>query len=218
MKGLLVKDIRLMMANKSSLILVLAMCVFYGFFYGRTEDGVTFISFMVTFIFSNLAIGTITSDMNDNGMEYLLSFPNAKKMYVYEKYVFVATAVILSFGVSSIVSVIMLPNQISDVLILVVIMTMINVVYAAISMPLFIKYGAEKGRIYLFIIMGALAAIVYGVMSFSDNVYISKALDVINRIGCMDMKILITVGMVVVIVVYEISMLISVKALKKKTY
>lgn len=218
MKGLLVKDLRLMKANRNSLIMVLAICVIYGLVYGATQEGVSMIVFLISFIVSNLAVGTITIDSSDNGMEYLMSFPNTKRYYVFEKYLFVALIVVLSTVVDVITSAIILMDGGSFGLNISLVVLMGVLIYDAISMPIFIKHGAEKGRVYVFMIAAIIAVIGYGLISFADNIYVKKIMNVVSRFSNMDKNIIMLVGIIAVVCVYLLSMFISIRVVKKKSF
>lgn len=218
MKGLLVKDLRLMRANKNSLLLTLLICVFYGFIYGRTESGVTMIVFMLSFILSNVALGSITTDDADCGMSYLMTLPNAKKVYVYEKYLYIMGMVIASFVVGSITAIVLLPNQINLGLTIASTMLICVTLYLSIAMPIFLKFGMEKGRIYVYLVLAIFGIVAYCLYSNRENTYVVKVIQVVDKIMQMNMSTIIAAGVVIVLSIYMISMVISLRILKKKSF
>ena len=83
MKGLLVKDFRLLLSMKQSLLLTMAVCVLIAF----TAGG----SFVIGYTAGLLGItglSTLAFDEHDNGFPFLFSLPVDAKTYVNEKYLF----------------------------------------------------------------------------------------------------------------------------------
>ena len=83
MKGLLVKDFRLLLSMKQSLLLTMAVCVLIAF----TAGG----SFVIGYTAGLLGItglSTLAFDEHDNGFPFLFSLPVDVKTYVNEKYLF----------------------------------------------------------------------------------------------------------------------------------
>ena len=66
MRGLLVKDLRLMMGQKKFLLLLLFMTVVLNF-----NDNITFVVYYLTFVCSFFVISSIAYDENDNGYPFL---------------------------------------------------------------------------------------------------------------------------------------------------
>ena len=94
MKGLLVKDYRFLLGQKSSFLIFVAL----GLFFVLTGEEISFgVSYAMIFA-AILATSSITYDSMENGMAYLLTLPIQKKMYVIEKYLF-SLAIIILMGV-----------------------------------------------------------------------------------------------------------------------
>lgn len=87
MKGLLVKDLRLVMKRKQQLLILLAVCAMIAF----TSDG----SFVVAYaagLTGILGLSTYAYDEHDNGFPFLFSLPVDAGTYVKEKYLFIVLA------------------------------------------------------------------------------------------------------------------------------
>ena len=83
MKGLLVKDFRLLLSMRQSLLLTMAVCALIAF----TAGG----SFVIGYTAGLLGItglSTLAFDEHDNGFPFLFSLPVDAKTYVNEKYLF----------------------------------------------------------------------------------------------------------------------------------
>ena len=83
MKGLLIKDLRLVLKRRQQLFILLAVCAMIAF----SSDG----SFIVAYaagLTGILGLSTLAFDEHNNGFPFLFSLPVDAKMYVTEKYLF----------------------------------------------------------------------------------------------------------------------------------
>lgn len=96
MKGLLIKDLRLIKTCGLLPLLALSVFVILQLGAGNGEMGVG----LTTLIFSLFSITSITYDEYENGMPFLLTLPITRKEYVQEKYV-------LGFGLITVTWVVM---------------------------------------------------------------------------------------------------------------
>ena len=83
MKGLLVKDLRLVLKRKQQLLILLAVCAMVAF----STDG----SFVIAYtagLLGILGLSTLAYDERDNGFPFLFSLPVDVRTYVSEKYLF----------------------------------------------------------------------------------------------------------------------------------
>ena len=84
MKGLLIKDIRLMKNMRNSIIMILLIAVSMGAY----MKDVSFIITYLALIGASFTTSTMSYDEFDNGYTFLLSLPVTRKGYVLEKYAF----------------------------------------------------------------------------------------------------------------------------------
>lgn len=83
MKGLLIKDLRIVLKRKQSLLVLLGFCALIAF----TADG----SFVVAYsagLTGIMGLSTFAYDSHDNGFPFLFSLPVDPKTYVRAKYLF----------------------------------------------------------------------------------------------------------------------------------
>lgn len=164
MRGLFEKDFRLLSQNRQTLVLFLMMAGFLGL----TQNG-TFVLGYLSFMFSILLTSTISYDEMDQGFEFLMTLPVTPKTYVKEKYGFCTVGVIFSVILSGIIYLavkgihgeqILLGEELLTVLIFVPIVWCV----IAIMVPIQLKFGAEKGRIAIFMVYGGSAFLLYFVL------------------------------------------------------
>ena len=83
MRGLICKDLRLMMVQKNFLIMLAAVALVSL----AAMDDPMFVIMYMTLIFTSFILSTMSYDEFDNGFPFLFTLPIARKLYVREKYV-----------------------------------------------------------------------------------------------------------------------------------
>ena len=81
MRGLLEKDIRLLMHSKQKFLCFIAIAIVLGV----TQKN-TFMLGYSTFLIAALLVSTLSYDELDHGFTFLFTLPIDRKMYVREKY------------------------------------------------------------------------------------------------------------------------------------
>lgn len=162
MKGLLIKDFRLIMKQKILFILWLGMALFMLIANQDPVFGVNYSLFLMIIMLG----GTISYDDFDNGMGFLMTLPIDRKMYAIEKYILIIAGTFVTGLCIAIVSVIYLLVQpgimsIGEFILTAAILFLISVLFSSIYIPFQLKYGAEKGRIILVIFAGAIIALIF---------------------------------------------------------
>ena len=162
MKGLLIKDIKLMLGQKKFLGVVVGMGIFFMLSNGNPVSGVSYI----TMLLSIFTLSTISYDEFDNGMAFLMTLPIERKTYAQEKYVFAGLTSLFSAIGTSVLAYILgmvMENSIdmTEVVGVACLITLVSWLMLAILIPLQIKFGAEKGRIVMLLVMGALFGMFY---------------------------------------------------------
>ena len=81
MKGLFIKDMRLILTMRQQLIIFLAVCAMIAF----TAEG-SFVVGYTSGLLGILGLSTLGFDEHENGFPFLFSLPVDTKTYVNEKY------------------------------------------------------------------------------------------------------------------------------------
>ena len=181
MRGLFEKDFRLLSQNRQTLVLFLMMAGFLGL----TQNG-TFVLGYLSFMFSILLTSTISYDEMEQGFEFLMTLPVTPKTYVKEKYGFCTVGVIFSVILSGIIYLavkgihgeqILLGEELLTVLIFVPIVWCV----IAIMVPIQLKFGAEKGRIAIFMVYGGSAFLLYFVLKWIGEENVKLMTNFLNQ-------------------------------------
>ncbi len=164
MKGLFVKDIELMKQQKQFFILVVVMGVILNLAGG--SGSVSFATGYFTIVTAIFAITTISYDEFDNGLAFLMTLPVTRKQYVAEKYLLGAGLTAAAWGIVTIMGVICkgvaeLQGCLSETIIGSLIDIPLALLMLAVSLPLVIHFGAEKGRYIAMVMWVIIIAVVY---------------------------------------------------------
>ena len=174
MKGLLIKDIRLM---RSQGAVLLAMLILAALFLGVVSSDVEpfFVVAYVTIFLSIFVASTISYDEYDNGYLFLMTLPVTRKNYVNEKYIFGILISIFAWCVGMAAGTALMIAQgaktgagewIGGNLMYICIAW----VFMSIMMPLRLRFDSEKARYANIIMFALIAAVAYGVSKISQYV------------------------------------------------
>lgn len=162
MKGLFIKDLRLVKGQKHFLAAILVMMVMFLTAYTNFAFVISYITVMVGI----LTLSTISYDDFENGMGYLFTLPVSRKEYVGEKYLFsiittlpgLAVVSVFSFVVSGIRNI---DFPVEEWVLSVVISFLLITVILSVLIPLQLKFGADKSRVAIMIVTGCAVMAVY---------------------------------------------------------
>lgn len=218
MKGLLVKDFRLMKGQKNFLVLLFIMIAFV-FISGM--DASFFMGYL-PFLLMIVAMSTITYDEFDNGMAFLMVLPISRKLYVQEKYLFGG---VLGFTGLASAFVLFLISEINKgssmtftqyVLLFLCFLAFV-ILFLCLMIPIQLKFGSEKGRIVLFIIFFGIIGMVYLVSKITDKIP-AQVIEVFRGIQKLPFGILAALAVGIYILALFISLKISLGIMEKKEW
>ena len=218
MKGLLVKDFRLMKGQKNFLVLLFIMIAFV-FISGM--DASFFMGYL-PFLLMIAAMSTITYDEFDNGMAFLMVLPISRKLYVQEKYLFGG---VLGFTGLASAFVLFLISEINKgssmtftqyVLLFLCFLAFV-ILFLCLMIPIQLKFGSEKGRIVLFIIFFGIIGMVYLVSKITDKIP-AQVIEVFRGIQKLPFGILAALAVGIYILALFISPKISLGIMEKKEW
>ena len=220
-KGLLKKDLYNLSSYKASLIIIILFC---GIAIIGT-DAINFGPIVICTIVGMISLATFNYDEIAKSNKYILTLPTRRKEIVKEKFILSISATILGgiLGLALTIIVANVMNYIRPE-------DMININYEslitttiggmwgisliqAIQIPSMYKWGAEKGRIQMFVLVFALIVIIAGagflIMKTGFNIDIQQVNNIMNKYGL----IMLAMSMVIM---YYISYKISYKIYSNK--
>lgn len=215
MRGLLIKDFRLMKNQGRSLIIIVAAAVAVNLWI----DNYAFIIAYLGLIGVSLAMSTVAYDEYDNGNVFLFSLPITPKEYATEKYIFSLLFAGGAWLIGTVGSAAMqlTKGETGDIFAAALMLLPALILLLAIMLPFQLKFGAEKGRIIrIVVLMLGFGIITAGVqlaemwnLSLSDGTQLLRMLNT-GTVGVL--------GAAAAAAVLYISWKISVSIMKKKEF
>lgn len=209
MKGLLIKDFKLMLMQKNFFIIIIVVACLISI----SSQDPTFMIGFITLILSLFTVSTISYDEFDNGYPFLLTLPFSRKTYVLEKYVYGlilgAGAWIVSVMICSLMLIVQGKPVTSDMLIGAFVILPMFLVIESLMIPVHLRFGGEKGRYALIACVGVLVVIGFVVMKIVEIFHIDVlplilAIDALGPV--MFMMILLMIGFLIMLVSLKVSL------------
>ena len=217
MRGLICKDLRLMLVQKNFFI----MLAFVAFVCMAALDDPAFVVMYVTLIFTSFLLSTMSYDEFDNGYPFLFTLPITRKLYVQEKYVLgmaggsiawllstllAGIAFFLTQGDFPPLSWFVLPFAALPMLALLI----------ALMIPFKLKFGGEKARVVIILFVLALFAIIGGL--FNVMPVDGGVPGTMTWLLEQSQAVLLGTGLVISVVLLLVSYGVSVRILRKKEF
>ena len=162
MKGLLIKDFRILGQQKKLGILYIFVAVMLSL----TMDPAFLVSYL-PMIGVMLAFSTISYDDYDNGMPFLMSLPVNGKIYAAEKYIFSCITLLACWVIGVILQLgsMVIKKEEFNALTMVgddLLYIAIFLLVVAVMIPIELKFGTEKGRMMIFAIFAIVMVAIVG--------------------------------------------------------
>lgn len=170
MKGLLIKDFKLIFYN-IRMIIALVVISFFLLFSSNTADRYGFVISYLTVVSFMFVLSSISYDDFDHGLSFLMTLPVSRKTYVREKYCFGLLggiagwifAILLCFlftltrnaTIADILNADFMSTSVSVYILLTFILS--------VTLPIQLKFGGDNGKIFIILIIGALFVIGFAV-------------------------------------------------------
>ncbi|BBK22314.1 ABC-2 transporter permease [Amedibacterium intestinale] len=217
MKGLLIKDFKLIKMHRNYFAMIIAIAFVISLL---TED-TTFMLGFISFITSMFTISTISYDEFDNGNAFLFTLPIDRKKYAAEKYVFGmllgGCSLFLAIILAVILNLIEKSDTISNILISGGMLLPFILLLLSILIPFQLKFGSEKGRIVISAVFSIVFLISF-VLGKSIGMLGINIAEVINRISLLGAGGLFILIFVISMIVVLFSMKVSISIMNKKEF
>jgi hypothetical protein len=216
MIGLLLKDLSIIKTQIRSVVLIMIIALFMML----AGNNTTFAVVYSNILFVTFGINTLSYDSHDNGNAFLFTLPIDRKLYVLEKYVFsmlsVVTGTILSLilmlGVSFVKdNYILTSSEISFV----IGYAIGAFVVLAIMLPVNLKYGPEKGRVAMIILIAIAMAGVFSISKVAGTMDFTELYFEMRKIPTFFIWVIM---ILLTLTIISISYMISCKVMEKKEF
>lgn len=217
MKGLLIKDFRLMKGQKNFFFVIVVISVGMAAF---SED-LSFMMSFLPFVLSLFTLSTISYDEFDNGNAFLFTLPVSRAGYTIEKY---CLALLLGGG-AWVLSVLLAMGAVilretaslSETVMMAVMMLPPLIVIQAVMIPFQLKFGGEKGRIALIGVFGLLSVIGIAAVK-ATRMFGIDIEDMLGILSAASMGTIVAALMVIAVILLLISVKISISIMKNKEF
>lgn len=159
MKGLLVKDIKLMLRNKKIYIILMA-CALLVLIKSNNYSFIMGYIIMMNMIF---VFNTLSFDESNKSMTFLMTMPMKRETYATEKYVLMLVFGFIGTVVGASASIVRFREMALAILTEAAVIFIVMAFLYFIMLPIQLKFSGEKGRM---IAMGGIACIVCLTPSF----------------------------------------------------
>lgn len=217
MKGLLIKDFSLMRMQKNFFIIILGISAFMTVF----KKDISFAMGFLPMVISLFTLSTISYDEFDNGNAFLFTLPITRKTYVMEKYCLgiilgcAAWATGILLGGITVLAV----QEVSWKALFLVALSVFPLIFLllAIMIPLQLKFGSEKGRLAMIVVIGIVTLL--GILTKKAGESLGfQWTDIMKSLSATPVSFLIICGILLVLLLLGISLKISIKIMKKKEF
>lgn len=186
MKGFLVKDYRLLLAQRN-LLFIIPIGIIFMFTNDTPVMGISYTLYVLTFFCTSL----LAYDTFDNGMVFLMTQPGGRKAYVTEKYLFViSNAVLAAIILSTIGSILEFSRgkgiiAVQETMIGTLLLCSLALAFAFIILPLQLKFGPEKSRIVMLLVFAIffLGSSAIGVLAEKLNIDPEAFMEALEQIS-----------------------------------
>lgn len=223
MKGLIKKDLLNLSSYKTSLIITIIFC---SIAIASTENA-SIAPTIICIIIGMISLSTFNYDEVSKSEKYTLSLPVTRKEIVISKYIIAISSVIIGAIIGVLLTIIIVnimnylrPDHLIDFNYDSLFITSLGGIFSisliqAIQIPSIYKWGAEKGRIQMFILIFLIVLIITGVgfllTKLGINLNINQVNTLLETYGTYILALLI-------IIMYTISYKISYKIFCNKDY
>lgn len=215
MRGLLEKDIRLLMHSKQTFVCFIALAVVLG-----VEQKSTFMLGYLTFFISAILVSTLSYDEMDHGFAFLFTLPINRKIYVREKYVFCMGGAVIVWSLTMMLYVIILnvrhtPAVISEEVLKGLSFLPIVIFFLSLLIPMQLKFGVEKSRLVMIGVSVFVGVMIYYLAEKSGMLDGNSAvvLSAFDLTGGLAVDV---IGLLIAAVLSVVSYLCSCRIMKKK--
>ena len=220
-KGLLKKDLYNLATYKTSLIIIILFC---GIAIIGT-DAINIAPAVICGIVGMISLSTFSYDEMSKSNRYILTLPTSRKELVREKYILTIGATIIGGVLGMVITVIVVnimnylrPKNIINLDYQSLIIATIGGIFAlsflqSVQIPSVYKWGAEKGRIQMFILVLIIVAVLGGTYFLIKKTNINIDMEMINNIIT---KFGIWILIISTLIMYFISYKIAYKIYKNK--
>lgn len=216
MKGLLIKDLRILLRQKTTFLII----VLLGIFLGTNGGDMSFAMGYMMMVSNTLVITTIAYDYHEKGMSFLLTLPVSKKAYVTEKYLLSVFIGVVTSSIGMLLNVLggLWGAQVAwkEFWVIAAVCMAAAMLMLALYVPVYIKCGPEKSRVAILIVVGVFLA--GGYLAVKVEPVRNVLYRAFEWIKTMNMLQVVGIGVAAWALIMAVSMVVSIGIFEKKEF
>lgn len=218
MKGLLIKDLKLLKNQRLFFAILVGIAVGIAVF---QKDSASFIVGYLSFICTSFTLSTISYDEYDNGYAFLFTLPISRNEYVAEKYCFGMLiggcswlAGLILAAASDLIRHNMAPV---DTFMAALLILSVVILFMAVMIPVQLKFGGERSRIVMLAVFGLLFLLGFLIVKIAGVFHIDL-ISILNHLPALSMGMVTVLGICAALLVLLISYKISAAIMKRREF
>ena len=219
MKGLLIKDYKLLMLQKKTFLLMLLIAICMNF---AMQDNPGFIIGYLTFFAALMANTTLSYDEYGNGITFLLTLPVTRKTYVRSKYAGNLLLILTFWFASAVLEAVLYTVQgmqffTTETMIGACSILPSSLIFVDFMIPLVLRFGQEKGKL----VWAAVGGLIFAVIAVLNALSEAGKLEAVKQLlgNLVQHGILLTVCIIILSLLgLAVSYGFSVKVMEKKIF
>lgn len=221
MKGLLIKDIKILKLQKLLFIILIGAIFVVAFFSSSYSFSSGFVCGYSGFVIPMLVVSTISYDEFDNGNAFLFTLPFNRREYVIEKYIIgiLSSLIFLVLTVVGISCIGYMRGYFNiEELGGTAGITLVEILlFLSILIPIQLKFGAEKSKYAIIAVVGGCAAAVFVIWKLFElsNVNIIGFINTLSGLSMFAISVIIAASAIIIL---ALSIKISFGIMSKKEF
>lgn len=214
MKGLWIKDWRLVLQQKKFLVVVACILVVFALSTLNLSFTLSYGVFMLTYV----AVGTISYDDTGKGLSYIFTWPVSRRQYVTEKYLFTSAVALGSWLVLMVAGGVIqkiqgITGEQEAWLLPAIMILWILLIFVCVTLPIQFKFGTEQGRLVMFLML----VFLFGAAGLAEKLIPQTGTRLFReKISGISYGVWGVVAILVLALVCVVSMRCSIRIMKKK--
>lgn len=218
MKGLYIKDLRLLAKQKLFFLAIIFLTVMNAY----NLESLSIVPALMLFFFVTLIFTTVTYDEMNHGLTFLFTLPISRKKYIVQKYSLAIIGSIAALLLSIAIVFIMTGIQGKSVnleafSIILFSLFIAGLFYISLMMPIYFKFGEEKSRMIMILVMGVIFFFAFLGRSLVERLSIDIDM-ILQRITNAPLWLMLTAGTTVAGILCILSYFLSFRILGKKEF
>lgn len=218
MKGLLIKDIKLTLMQKSYFGIIFVIMVASFMFSNDTSLGLGFMPLIMTLF----TLSTISYDEFDNGNSFLFTLPIQRTEYVIEKYCFGllmgGIALLVAFVCACVIGSMQETLFIKELLMTAFVIAFLMIIMLSIMLPFQLCFGPEKARIALLAGIGIVSVLGVLTVKGAAALFDVESMDIVSSLSTMRVGVLMFAAVIIAVACLLVSVKISEHIIKRKEF